>query len=70
MAPEVMSRKNYGLKADIWSLGIIFFQMIYGVYPYDSLTARALYQEIRTRKLFENPNPPTINGYTPTKEAY
>jgi serine/threonine-protein kinase ULK/ATG1 len=44
MAPEVMSRKAYGLKADIWSVGIIFFQMIYGIYPYDSVTALDMYR--------------------------
>lgn len=44
MAPEVMGRKPYGLKADIWSIGIIFFQMIYGQYPYDSSTAAQMYR--------------------------
>ena len=27
MAPEVMRKQPYGLKADIWSIGVIFFQM-------------------------------------------
>jgi hypothetical protein len=31
---------------------VIYFQMIYGVYPYDSLTAGALYQEIKSKKMF------------------
>jgi hypothetical protein len=44
--------------------------MIYGVYPYDSLTALSLYQEIKSKKLFEKPNPPTIGGFTPSKESY
>lgn len=44
--------------------------MIYGVYPYDSLTALSLYQQIKTKKLFENPNPPKIGGFTPSKQAY
>lgn len=34
MAPEVMRREKYGLKADIWSIGIIFYEMIYGRLPY------------------------------------
>ena len=35
MAPEVIQGgQPYGLKADIWSLGVVFYQMIYGRYPY------------------------------------
>lgn len=44
--------------------------MLYGVYPYDSLTARALYHEIKTKRLFEDPKPKTINGHTPSVQAY
>ena len=72
MAPEVMGRKPYGLKvyfflskADIWSIGIIFFQMIYGQYPYDSTTAAAMYREIQAKKLFDKERF-TYNGFTPT----
>lgn len=70
MAPEVMGRKPYGLKADIWSLGIIFFQMIYGTYPYDSVTAAQMYREIQAKKLFNKEEPFNYNGYTPSKDAY
>lgn len=70
MAPEVMGRKPYGLKADIWSLGIIFFQMIYGMYPYDSSTAPQMYREIQAKKLFNKEEPFTYNSYTPSKDAY
>ena len=37
MAPEVMRRQPYGVKADIWSIGIILYHMIYGIVPYDIL---------------------------------
>jgi serine/threonine protein kinase len=34
MAPEVRNRQPYGLKADIWSLGVIYFHMVFGKCPF------------------------------------
>ena len=32
MAPEVLDHKKYNSKADIWSIGVAFYEMIFGKY--------------------------------------
>jgi len=34
MAPEVMRLEPYDFKVDIWSLGVVFYQLLFGDYPF------------------------------------
>jgi serine/threonine protein kinase len=35
MAPEILKGCNYSLKADIWSMGVVLFEMLFGYCPYE-----------------------------------
>ena len=34
MAPEIMSKNCYTIKSDLWSIGIIIYEMLYGTVPF------------------------------------
>lgn len=48
MAPEMLNKELYDDKIDIWSLGIILFQMLCGEVPYISTTVKELKSELTT----------------------
>eukprot|EP00747_Dinoflagellata_sp_TGD_P166053 gnl/TRDRNA2_/TRDRNA2_188264_c0_seq1.p1 gnl/TRDRNA2_/TRDRNA2_188264_c0~~gnl/TRDRNA2_/TRDRNA2_188264_c0_seq1.p1 ORF type:complete len:435 (+),score=84.01 gnl/TRDRNA2_/TRDRNA2_188264_c0_seq1:55-1359(+) len=45
VAPEVI-RGHYGLQADLWTLGVVAFLMIYGTYPFDGQSLNEVMQMI------------------------
>jgi serine/threonine protein kinase len=34
MAPQILKNERYTSKCDIWSLGIIFYQLLFGTLPW------------------------------------
>jgi len=51
MAPELIERKRYSEKVDIWSLGVITYQLLSGVTPFDGRNIKDINKNIVQKKL-------------------
>eukprot|EP01038_Epipyxis_sp_PR26KG_P010953 gene10953-14708_t len=51
MAPEVLESRDYDAKADIWSVGCIFFEMLTGNCPFKGNNEGDLLMNIKTKEL-------------------
>jgi len=57
MAPEILKGQPYNLKADLYSLGVVLYEMLYGVCPYEDSTIPGLLAQIQKgRMVFHNYN--------------
>ena len=56
VAPEVLNKKGYGKEIDWWSLGIIFYEMIFGYAPFCSKhTNEVCYKVLHFEKFLKFP---------------
>jgi serine/threonine protein kinase len=39
MAPEIAERKPYDMQCDMYSLGAMFYQMLFGCFPYQHVAS-------------------------------
>jgi serine/threonine protein kinase len=51
MAPEIMKNQKYGYKSDLWSVGIIFYEMLVGETPFKSKNIYELIRKIEIQKV-------------------
>ena len=51
MAPEVLNGNDYGNKADIWSIGTVFYELLYGRPPYTAGNMIDLLKNIKSKPL-------------------
>ena len=45
-APEILKKEQYSFRADIWSLGVTFFQLIYLIFPFEGTTEEEMQKNI------------------------
>eukprot|EP01017_Pseudomicrothorax_dubius_P008231 TRINITY_DN12683_c0_g1_i3.p1 TRINITY_DN12683_c0_g1~~TRINITY_DN12683_c0_g1_i3.p1 ORF type:complete len:491 (-),score=97.72 TRINITY_DN12683_c0_g1_i3:111-1523(-) len=51
MAPEILKGHSYSTKADMWSLGVVFYELLFGVCPFEEKSIQRLLVLIETRGL-------------------
>jgi serine/threonine-protein kinase ULK2 len=55
MAPEIFQMKDYNEKADLWSLGCVYYEMLVGTTPFRGSSPKELYTNIQTKALVVPP---------------
>ena len=50
-APEIFQLQEYDAKADLWSVGCIYYEMLVGMPPYRGSSPADLFNNIRTKPL-------------------
>lgn len=58
MSPQILSSDKYTSKSDIWSLGFIFYEVLYGKTPWTGRSIPDLMKNIMTQALEFPPTTP------------
>jgi len=51
MAPEILEQKGYGTSVDFWSLGILIYEMLTGVTPFDDDDPFEVFKNIKKNEV-------------------
>ncbi|KAL4438409.1 hypothetical protein ABPG74_009448 [Tetrahymena malaccensis] len=66
MAPEVFNQEEYSFEADMFSLGIVFYFMLFGQYPYKpvNLNPHQFFKQVQAQNINFNLNGITVSQNT------
>ena len=60
MAPEILDNKSYTRSVDLWALGVLFYFMLFGEYPFGGMdikqdVAKKCSEGFNVRKIITKP---------------
>ena len=55
MAPEIMMNRPYDEKSDLWSVGVMMYQLYYKEVPFEGNSENEILQKITSKKPFKQP---------------
>lgn len=51
MSPQVLKQKSYTEKTDVWSLGVLYYELLFGKLPYHGYSEEELFKNIMKNPL-------------------
>jgi serine/threonine protein kinase len=62
VSPELLKRKNYNNKIDVWSVGILTYELLFGRVPFEIVTEKDFVKIVphplpRSRTKLSSPRP-------------
>ncbi|NXU44731.1 ULK3 kinase, partial [Drymodes brunneopygia] len=61
MAPEMVCRQQYDARVDLWSVGVILYEALFGKPPFASRSFAELEEKIRSNRAVELPSRPQLS---------
>lgn len=62
MAPEILLKRCYNAKADLWSIGVILYECLFGQAPYQSKSINELIDKIEAQQRIDIPKTASISS--------